>query len=59
MKKKEKLRLNKQLKILNKATDIALKQVEEERFGKKKINYIEEWFRYIELTAKQLHKHVN
>ena len=56
--RKKKMRLNKQLKIINKATDMALEQVERERKGKIR-NYIVEWFRYIELAGKELHKHLN
>ena len=49
---------NKQLKIIDKITDKALKQVELERKNKSR-NYIVEWFRYIELAGKELHKHLN
>jgi len=58
MGKKNKRMLNKQLKIINRATDIALKQVEHERKNKDR-NYIVEWFRYMELASKELHKHLN
>ena len=58
MRKKNKLKLNKQLKIINRATDIALKQVEHERKNKDR-NYIVEWFRYIELAGKELNKYLN
>ena len=51
-------KLNKQLKVINKATDMALEQVERERRDKNR-NYIVEWFRYIELAGKELHKHLN
>ena len=56
--RKKKMRLNKQLKIINKATDMAIEQVEQERKDKDR-NYITEWFRYIELTSKKLHKYLN
>ena len=56
--KKNKLKLNKQLKIIDRATDIALEQVELERKDKDR-NYIVEWFRYIELAGKELHKYLN
>ena len=56
--RKKKAKLNKQLKIINKATDMALEQVERERKGKIR-NYIVEWFRYIELASKELHKHLH
>ena len=58
MGKKNKPKLNKQLKIIDRATDIALKQVEHERKNKDR-NYIAEWFRYMELASKELHKHLN
>ena len=58
MGKKNKRKLNKQLKIINRATDMALEQVERERKNKDR-NYIVEWFRYIELAGKELHKHLN
>ena len=58
MGKKNKPKLNKQLKIINRATDIALKQVEHERKNKDR-NYIVEWFRYIELAGKELNKYLN
>ena len=52
------MRLKKQLKIINKATDMAIEQVEQERKDKDR-NYITEWFRYIELASKKLHKYLN
>ena len=58
MGKKNKLKLNKQLKIINRATDMALEQVERERKNKVR-NYIVEWFRYIELAGKELNKYLN
>ena len=58
MGKKNKPKLNKQLKIIDRATDIALEQVELERKNKDR-NYIVEWFRYIELAGKELHKYLN
>ena len=58
MGKKNKLKLNKQLKIIDRATDIALEQVERERKNKDR-NYIVEWFRYAELVSKGLNKYLN
>ena len=55
---KEKTRIDKQMKIIDRVTDKAIKQVEIERKGKSK-NYFVEWFRYIELTSKQLKKYLN
>ncbi len=52
------MRLNKQLKIINKATDMALEKVEQERKDMDR-NYITEWFRYIEITSKELSKYLN
>mgnify|MGYP007063406671 FL=1 len=49
---------NKQLKIIDKITDKALKQVELERNNKSR-NYIVEWFRYAELVSKDLNKYLN
>ena len=49
---------NKQLKIIDKITDKALKQVEFERKDKSR-NYIVEWFRYAELVSKDLNKYLN
>ena len=48
----------KQLKIIDKITDKALKQVELERNNKSR-NYIVEWFRYAELVSKGLNKYLN
>jgi hypothetical protein len=56
--RKKKMRLNKQLKIINKATDMALEKVEQERKDMDR-NYITEWFRYIEITSKELSKYLN
>ena len=56
--RKKKMRLKKQLKIINKATDMAIEQVEQESKDKDR-NYITEWFRYIELASKKLHKYLN
>ena len=49
---------NKQLEIIDKITDKALKQVELERKNKSR-NYIVEWFRYAELVSKGLNKYLN
>ena len=48
----------KQIEIVDRATDKALKQVERERKGKQR-NYIEDWFRYVELVGNRLRKHLN
>ena len=47
-----------QLKVLEKATDKALKIVEKERLGKRR-HYINEWFRWVELVSKYLKKVIN
>ena len=47
-----------QLRVLNKATDKALKVVEQERQGKRR-HYINEWFRWVELVAKYIKRSIN
>ena len=47
-----------QLKVMERVTDKAIKQVERERKNKAR-NYIDEWFRYVELVAKKLSKYLN
>ena len=58
MSKKNKVKTDRQLKIIDRATDMALRQVENERRGKER-DYIIEWFRYIELTSQKLSKYLN
>ena len=48
----------KQIRILNRASEKAIRKVERERRGKRR-NYIEEWFRYIELVNRGLKKYLN
>ena len=48
----------KQIRILNRASERAIRKVERERTGKRR-NYIEEWFRYIELVNSGLKKYLN
>ena len=55
---KEKTRIDKQMKIIDKVTDKAIKQVELERKNKSR-NYIVDWFRYVELVSKDLNKYLN
>lgn len=57
MKKKEEEK-NEQLKILDKITDRAAKQLEKENKHLHR-NYFVEWHRYVELVAKQLNKYLN
>ena len=57
MKKKEEEK-NEQLKILDKITDKAAKQLEKENKHLHR-NYFVEWHRYVELVAKQLNKYLN
>ena len=52
------MNLKDQVNILDKATNKAIKQVDKERKNKKR-NFIEEWFRYVELVSKQLTKWMN
>ena len=55
---KKKTKEDKQIKIIDRATDKAIKQVEIERKGKSR-NYFDEWFRYVELASKDLNKYLN
>ena len=54
----EKTRIDKQMKIIDRVTDKAIKKVEIERKGKSR-HYFVEWFRYVELVAKDLNKYLN
>ena len=47
-----------QLRVLNKATDKALRVGEKERQGKRR-HYINEWFRWVELVAKYIKRRIN
>ena len=47
-----------QLKVLENATDKALKVVEKERQGKRR-HYIYEWFRWGELVAQYIKRRIN
>ena len=49
---------DKQIKIIDRVTDKAIKQVEIERKDKPR-NYFVEWFRYAELVSKQINKYLN
>ena len=55
---KKKTDEDKQMKIIDRVTDKAVKQVELERKNKSR-NYIVEWFRYAELVSKGLNKYLN
>jgi hypothetical protein len=59
MKNTNKVKTNKQLKIIDKATDMAIRKVEMEVKNKEERNYIVEWFRYVELVGKDLNKYLN
>lgn len=52
------LKQEKQVELLDKATTKAMKQVEKERKGKKR-NFIDEWFRYVELVSNFIKKQLN
>ena len=52
------MNLKDQVDILDKATNKAVNQIDKECKGKKR-NFIEEWFRYVELVSKQLTKWMN
>jgi len=58
MNKTNKAKTDKQLKIIDKATDRAIQLVEQERKGNER-DYIIEWFRYIEIAGKELSKYLN
>jgi hypothetical protein len=58
MNKTNKAKTDKQLKIIDKATDRAIQLVEQERKGNER-DYIFEWFRYIEIAGKELSKYLN
>lgn len=47
-----------QIKLIDKITDKALKRVEKET-KKQPRNYINEWFRYVELVNEELKKHLH
>lgn len=49
---------NEQLKILDKITDNAAKQLEKENKNLHR-NYFIEWFRYVELVSKKINKYLN
>jgi len=55
---KKKTNEDKQMKIIDKVTNKAIKQVELERKGKSR-DYFVEWFRYVELVSKNLNKYLN
>ena len=46
-----------QLKKIDKATDKALQEIEEERKGKTR-DYIAEWFKWVAKVSKYLKKHI-
>ena len=46
-----------QLKKIDRATDKALHEIEEERKGKQR-DYIAEWFKWVEKVGKYLRKHI-
>jgi len=59
MKNKEKYRkLNLQINLIEKVTDKAIKKIHQESKNKER-NYIDEWFRYVELVGINLKKHLN
>ena len=52
------MKTDEQLKIIDKITNKAIKQVEKEREGKKR-NYFVEMLRYCELVVKSVKKYLN
>jgi len=51
-------KIDKQIEILDRVTNKAIKKVEMESKNKSR-NYIVEWFRYVELVGKDLNKYLN
>jgi hypothetical protein len=47
-----------QISLMDKITNYALKKLEKEN-KKKPRNYINEWFRYVEIVNEELKKHLN
>ena len=47
-----------QVKLIDKITDKAIKKVEKEAINNPR-NYINEWFRYVEIVNNELKKHLN
>jgi t-SNARE complex subunit (syntaxin) len=52
-----KMKIDEQLKKIDKATDKALQEIEEERKGKTR-DYIAEWFKWVAKVSKYLKKHI-
>ena len=52
------MKTDEQLKVIDKITDKAIKQVEKEREGKKR-NYFNEMLRYCELVINNVKKYLN
>ena len=52
------MKTDEQLKVIDKITDKAIKQVEKEREGKRR-NYFVEMLRYCELVITNVKKHLN
>ena len=52
------MKTDEQLKVIDKITDKAIKQVEKERQGKRR-NYFVEMLRYCELVVKSVKKYLN
>jgi hypothetical protein len=58
LKQKINLGNKKQIKILNKVTNNAIRKVEQENKNKDR-DLIEEWFRYVELVGQDLKRYLN
>lgn len=59
MKNKDKCKkLNLQINLIEKVTDKAIKKIHKESKNKER-NYINEWFRYVELVGMNLKKYLN
>ncbi|MDC0415775.1 hypothetical protein OAM12_00760 [Candidatus Pelagibacter sp.] len=58
LKQKINLGNKKQIKILNKVTNSAIRKIEQENKNKDR-DLIEEWFRYVELVGQDLKRYLN
>ena len=50
--------INQQVEIINKLTNKALRQIRKSRKDRN-VNYVSEWFSYVEIVGEGLKKHIN
>ena len=50
--------INQQVKLIDKLTNRALRQIKKSRKDSN-VNYISEWFNYVEIVGEGLKKHLN